>query len=523
MINSIWTKRLLRSFLPFYLFTLFPLSVDAQGERVVRGDCLPDLNDEGTITRGSQRRLPAIRTDWNKDSIYRQLVLLVEFEDTTFSFTNPQAVYDSIFNCEGYNQRYGKGCVAEYFRDQSDSLFNMRFDVFGPYRTSSKAQPYDKPTANTRNYGKALFVEAVNAMLAEHPETDYSVYDWDKDGNVDQIIFVYAGPGGNASQAFYGHIWPNTSSFSTVTAPDGTRLSNYSASNELLSGVSAGIGTICHEFSHCLGLPDIYPTKGTVYSVLDEWDLMDGGNFTNYGWCPPNYTPLEKMLLGWFEPEELTEAASITNLKPVSEGGTVYKISHTASEYYLLENRQQIGWDFGLPGKGLVVYHVNYDKSAWGANKVNGNNDLMRFELVAADNLDYASSMLWAKETYGRQYLDKRQRLNSFIFSNAAFPWIADSAEVKNCELTDSSIPSARMTQKNKAGSYMLSKPITNIRMSEDGLISFDFMGGVYDGISSVTTRRRAAADKVYNLQGQQVAVPRKGIYIVDGKKVIIR
>lgn len=521
MMNSILGKRLLRFFIPFYLFTFLPLSVAAQSERIVRGDCLPDLNDDN-ITRGSQRRLPAFRTDLNKDSIYRQMVVLMEFADTSFLFTNPQAVYDSIFNYDGYNQRQGKGSVAEYFRDQSDSAFNLRFDVYGPYRVSAKAQPYDQPSASTRNYGRASFREAVEAAVEEHPDTDFSVYDWDKDGDVDQVIVVYAGPGGNAGAAYYGYVWPNTSSFSTITAPDGVKISNYSASSEINMKYSAGIGTICHEFSHCLGLPDIYPTAGSVYSVLDEWDLMDGGNFTNYGWCPPNFTPTEKMLLGWLEPEELTEPASITDMKPVSEGGTVYKISHTASEYYLLENRQQRGWDFGVPGKGLVIYHVDYDKSAWNNNRVNGTNDLMRFQLVAADNLDFAASRNWVIETYGRQYLNG-QRLNSFILSNAAFPWIEDSVGVKNCEVTDSSVPSAKMNQKNAAGSKLLSKPITNIRMSEDGLISFDFMGGDPNGISSVTTRRRAAADKVYNLQGQQVAVTRKGIYIVDGKKVIIR
>ena len=166
-------------------------------------------------------------------------------------------------------------------------------------------------------------MEATNLFIEEHPEIDFSQYDWNGNGRVNQVIFIYAGLTGNiTSTACYGHIWPNTSSFPTITTPDGKKISNFTASGELWPyNRSFGIGTICHEFSHSLGLPDIYPTsKNGGYSICDEWDLMDGGNFTNYGWCPPNYTPLEKMLLGWLTPVELTEPTSITDLKSVSEG-----------------------------------------------------------------------------------------------------------------------------------------------------------------------------------------------------------
>ncbi len=467
----------------FTLLTLLPLSLAAQDEliQIRRGDCMPDVTDEAALARGTKPRyLPAIKKDWDPNRTYKQLVILVSFSDTDFLSDNPQERYNSMLNEPGYNERQGAGCMAEYYREQSGGLFNVQFDVYGPYNVDTKAQPYTNPNANTRNYGRNQYITATRMMMEEHPDHDFTQYDWDGNGSIEQVIYVCAGRSGNVgSTSNYGYIWPNTSSFTTITTPDGVKIDNYTSSCELWnSSSSCGIGTICHEYTHSLGLPDIYPTSDSAgFSAVDEWDLMDGGNFTNYGWCPPNFTPLEKMLLGWLQPVELTEAVSIKDLKPVSEGGVVYQIKHTDNEYYLLENRQQKGWDLGVPGKGLVIYHVNYSKASWNANTVNNKRQERGFVLVNADDMDYDAWDQYMIDKKLPTYANK-DYLNNRHLSTSPYPWSTDSTSFVNSELTDNSVPSATMINTNSEGETLMSKPITNIQMTADGLISFDFMGG---------------------------------------------
>ena len=522
---------------------LASMSALAQDFKVVRGGCTPDVvGDEIATTRaGTSRRhfLPPKNRDWDRNRIYRQLVILVAFkgDSTYFNMENPRETYHRMFNESGFNieNRNSKGCVADYFRDQSNGMFNLQFDVFGPYNISLKAQPYESPNGNTSNYGRDAMVEATKMMLDENPNLDFSVYDWNKDGYVNQVVYVFAGYTGNAGKLGYGYLWPNTSSFSSITTPDGLKIMNYTASAERWpssSNLSCGIGTICHEFTHSLGLPDIYPTaNGVGYSIVDEWDLMDGGNFTNYGWCPPNYSPHEKMLLGWLTPIELTDATTITGMKCVEDGGEIYMIKHTENEFYLLENRQWKGWDAGVPGKGLVVYHVNYDVDKWSDNSVNNQKGRPYYSLVHADNLDYDAwdDIMDVREL--SSYIESR-RLHNRHLSTSPYPWTTDSTDFVNDCLTDSSTPASLMYNKNEdTDSKCLSKSIKNVRMSDDGLISFDFEGYVQSAVTTLT-QRKGTMTVVYDLGGHclgcRLDSQRPGLYIVrysDGttKKVVKR
>lgn len=435
------------------------------------------LANEQLQQQSSSRSRRAIRqlaepiTDWNPNRIYRQLVILFSFEDYDFSMEDPAAYYNSVFNEKGFNNGTGVGCVADYFRDQSNGRFNLQFDIYGPYQVSGKAK-----SGSSKNYGSSFLKEATEMMVGENPDIDYSPYDWDGDGYVNQVIYVYAGLAGNIS-GNEGYIWPNTSTFSSIKTADNHIISSYTASGEKFTeNIYAGMGTICHEFTHSLGLPDLYPTSKTigVFSVVDEWDLMDGGNFTGRGWCPPNYSPLEKMLLGWLEPEELTEECTINGLKPVSEGGKVYQIKHTDSEYYLLENRQWTGWDAGLPGQGLVVYHVSYNASKWNSNSVNNIKGKPNYSLVAADNLDYDAWDALMTQRGGSSYAGKSM-MNSFYLSTAPYPWQTDSTDFVNNSLTATSVPATVMYNKNAFGKTILSKSITDIVQNADGTVSFTF------------------------------------------------
>ncbi len=505
-----------KGLLLFYLFTFLPLNSLAQGEEFtfVKGGCLPDISDEGGSHRAS-RRLPARKTDWDATKTYRQMGILFTFSDQDFSMENPKEYYDKLFNQEGFNEGKGPGCVADYYKAQSGGKANFQFDIYGPVQVNFKACPYDAPTDKTRNYGNnpdkdpdknyEPIKEATQLILEANPTVDYSQYDWNGDGYVEQVIYVYAGTPGNTAST-YGCIWPNTSTFSTIEAPGGINLSAYTASGECWgknndTPVYCGLGTICHEFTHSLGLPDIYPVPGGSnypYSSVDEWDLMDGGNFTNWGWCPPNFSSLEKMLMGWLTPVELTEPTTVMDMKPVSEGGAVYQIKHTDTEYLLLENRQWTGWDAGLPGKGLVVFYVNYQQSAWSSNSVNSfmSEDQFRYKLIHADNMTYAQWDAYIQENKLSSYLNSN-RMNRRYLSTSPYP------TESNNELTDKSMPVATMTDKTA-----LSKPITNIQMTDEGWLSFEFMS------NEIT--KLVEGEESY--KGGMVS---KSITPVDGKKTL--
>lgn len=191
------------------LFALLAsLSVSAQDFQIIRGNCLPDLED-GTHRAPGRRVLPAINKQWDATKTYKQAVILIEFDeltpddpsdDTKFSMENPAEYYNKLFNEKGFNERQGPGCVADYYRDQSGGSFNLSFDVYGPVTVHQKAQPYASPDEKTRNYGREVFIEATNKILKVNPDIDWAQYDWNGNSDVNQVIYVYAGYGGNQGQ-----------------------------------------------------------------------------------------------------------------------------------------------------------------------------------------------------------------------------------------------------------------------------------------------------------------------------------
>lgn len=485
-----------------------------------------DLKQSTAMTRSAIHGDFEYKTDWKPKRIYRQMVILVSFADVTFQSEDPQAMYNAMFNEHGYNKYDGAGCIADYFREQSQGRFNVEFDVFGPIQVDAKARYEGSMSAYS---GAEVFAEAMDKFFFQNVYHNFSVYDWDGDGRIEQVIIVYAGYSGNQTGKT-DYIWPNTRLIDGVETFDRHKIRSYSASGELWSNnASCGIGTICHEYSHCFGLPDIYPTTMSVgySSVVDQWDLMDNGNITNQGWCPPNYSPLEKMLLGWGKPIELESDAEIEGMKPISEGGPFYRISHTKSEYYLLENRQWSGWDAGVPGQGLLVWHVNYDRDAWYYNRVNNVHGEPNCHLVAADGLSYSDwDWIFKKTGEKNPYQNKSRLMNKCYLSSAPYPWKTDSTDFVNDCLTDTSLPATKLYSKNDSGSDLLSKPIFNIRQDPDGTISFSFRSSnASDGITDVTHQKNHS-DVIYDLQGRRIpysspSLLSPGLYIINGRKHI--
>jgi M6 family metalloprotease-like protein len=463
------------------------------------------------------RRLRTPNKRWDPNKIYKSPVVLVSFTDRDFSKRNANEVYNKIFNLTGYNQGNGPGCVADYFRTQSSGLFNPQFDIYGPVQVNYTAK-------GVGQYGTPAYREALE-ILSDSLELDFTDYDWDGDGYVEQVIFIYAGFGGNEGvDETDDCIWPSTGSFNTIEL-GGVKASNYTGSAEMFYHYNSlcGIGTVCHEFSHCLGLPDLYPVPGTKtdFSVVDEYDLMDGGNFVNRGWCPPNYSAHEREYLGWLVPTELDSTTLVTGMQSLTQGGPVYRVvnSGNSHEYYLLENRQWDGWDLFIPNHGLLITHIDFSSSLWTSNHVNSDKTHRRLEFVHASG--------WNFQDYTQMTGLKRENGHSPYLRYSVYPYITDTLVVR--DLNDTTLVAATVFNANEQGEKFMSKPIMNIYEYDDATISFNFFGSNEDAATvsiaeAAVPRQRNAA--IYSLTGVRHSRPRRGLNIVvapDGTTVTKR
>ena len=295
----------------------------------------------------------------------RKLVcILVGFSDSTFKET--QANFDNLFNQAGYGTY---GSVKDFYEETSYGQFHLTVDVAGPYNAPNTHHYYGQndpvdPKIKDLNV-RELITWAVNQADAD---VDFSDYDNDGDGNVDGVYVVYAGyneaEGGGADCIWY-HAW----SITPVTL-DGVSVSSYSCSAEYKENTGSdisGIGNICHEFGHVMGAPDFYDTdygeSGGKYPGLGRWCTMASGNFNGDRDCPAHYNPFIKShFFGWVPITTLSTQTYLTLSNSAENDDDFYRYNTTtADEYFLFENRQQVGFDQELPGHGLIVYHVHKD------------------------------------------------------------------------------------------------------------------------------------------------------------------
>lgn len=337
------------------------------------------------------------------EGIKKGIVILVEFTDAKFTIENPQSAYTRFFNEEGYNEGGMAGSVRDYFLRQSYEKLQIDFDVFGPYTLSREMAYYGKPIKKLNEKGEweietndtipdVMIREAVDA--AEKDGVNFSKYSWYNNKIVDQVFVIYAGYA-QAQGADENTIWPHrwalwNNKRDLRIAYDGCTINNYACAAELMgkSGTTMdGIGTACHEFSHCLGLPDMYDTKGDNFG-MSYWDVMDQGSYNDDSRTPAGYTSYERWFSGWLTPTEIKETRRVTDMKPIATNKEAYVLYNDKNkdEYYLLENRQPVGFDAKLPGHGLLILHVDYDKTAWSGNTVNVDANHQRVTIIPADN-----------------------------------------------------------------------------------------------------------------------------------------
>ena len=382
----------------------------------------------------------------------RGLVILVAFRDCDFVTPDPNAVFSGYFNEVGYSYNGMGGSVRDYFNAQSYGKLDVEFDVVGPYKLSRNMSYYGGNDANGNDSAPQQMAE--EACRLANPDVDYRNYDWDGDGEVDQIFLIYAGYGENYEGAAPNTIWPHAFNMPSANVMlDYIKLWSYACTSELMGTkgeVLAGIGTACHEFSHCLGLPDTYDTNYSGGKGMGQWDVMCSGSYNRNGYVPAGYTAHERWLSGWLEPVEITEYTEVKDMKPLVESPEAYILYNEANrdEFYLLENRQQVGFDAGLPGHGLMVMHIDYDQKVWESNAPNNNPNHQRSTYIPADG--------------------------AFSSNGDAGDPFPGKKIVHN--LTDFSTPSATVYNANTDGEKLMHKPIENITEAEEGLLSFSVM-----------------------------------------------
>lgn len=405
-----------------------------------------DLVQMAEVRRRSSQVKVAGQSYFPTTGNLKGVVLLVEFADNNFHENHGQEVFNSVMNEPGFSSYGATGSARDYFVDQSHGLFTPDFDVFGPIKLTKKMSYYGANNSYGEDSNAAEMVKEACETAESELGVDFSKYDYDEDGEVDFVYVIYAGYA-ESYGASSNTIWPHASNITShwlSCEVSGKTIGRYACSSELkfVSGDTLeGIGTFCHEFSHVLGLPDIYNTRSSSDFQLGQWDIMDQGNYNNDSHTPPSYSAFEKASLGWMELTELTAPSSRVELPEFNESNIAYRISTAdENEFFTLENRQQVGWDMYQPCRGLMIIHVCYDQSAWDGNFVNSG-ILSRYDLVEADG--------------NQSYLTQSTDLYPLPDNNS---------------FTDYSSPSS-LSWSGAA----TEKGVTNIQ-DEDGLITFRFM-----------------------------------------------
>lgn len=460
--------------------------------------------------------------------VKKGLVVLVDFKNKKFSDGHDLEYYKNVINGKDFSDEEEGyvGSVRDYFLAQSNGQFELDFDVVGPVTMSKNYGYYGNDGAYQKD-------EKVYEMIKEacdgiQDKVNLKDYDWDGDGEADQVFFLYAGLG-QASGGSAGTVWPHESELRYwpcgVLSYSTGKINTYACANELQPEtqgssryISAGIGTICHEFSHCLGFADMYDTTGGGGYGMSVFDVMDQGSYNGNGFVPCNYTAFERIYAGWVEPIELIDPATVKDMKSVSDYGRpfiMYNYKNT-NEYFLLENRQNTGWDEGLYGSnGLLIVHVNYVPSRWANNSVNSSAE--KIQCCTVVNADGS------------------RENTQYSLQGDLYPYEVKGVTM-NDEFTDESEPAAKLYTKNSDNSYALGIPITNIKRSK-GSVSFLVCGGddknvidntfngVVDGINGVTVVKKAADKRIYSIDGRYLGTDAsalgKGIYVVGGKKIV--
>lgn len=485
-------------------------------------------------------------------------VVLMEYPDRKFSLQGEELrdTFNHYFNRETRlsaslaSQFIGHSSVRTYFLDASHGKLDLEFEIYGPYTSNYNHTKYGHNNKNGNSASVPLKQEAIEKA---NDDIDFTEYDSDGDGNVDMLYIVYAGLGANFGEDDTA-IWPHCANNYSFFADD-MRINVIGVSNEVINvPVSetkteqrlVGIGVLCHEFSHGMGLPDLYWTTSDV--PTDErglpdynncgpefWDLMDGGENIHWSFWPVQYAAWEKEAMGWIEFEELKEPQRVT-IYPFDsfdkEGNClgkacVVKNPENEDEYYVIENFMcsRNHWNYTMWSNyaslsyktpGLMITHVNGYKGIAPTMTPNNTYGKPNITLLPADGFIMAELSI-GKECW---YDGKAQEITNIMYS----------AELAGDPYPGTDNVTEITSYKNYTGEDMGTLyPISDITVNADRSISFYFRKAEYiaTSISNMSETNNAERKKIYSVDGRYMGcdanVLPNGVYIKNGKKFIVR
>ncbi len=454
-------------------------------------------------------------------------VVLVNFKDVKFKINKPKEAFEQLFNSDtqadlGNRNDRNYGSVAKYFRDMSNGEFTPKFKVYDPVTVNQPETHYGGTREDDNSDEKPRLLVKDALKLVEDQVTEDDIKSFCSDGNtIDCVYIVYAGLGQNDG-GDGTTVWANCWTTDGATL-GGKEVRRYTMSGELspwkiedgtIPAVN-GLGVICHEFSHSLGLPDMYPTETSAYldnQEMEYWDLMDGGEYTHAGFCPTAYTAFEKEQMGWqVDIRTLDSDASVT-----MTSGTAYKIVNPQNdkEYLMLEYIQQKGWNKYLFGNGLLVYHVCLPSETLDlGTRLNNAPGYPGMAVVPADGACLSSYIKANENDYG----------NSLY--GDLFPGTGNLQGQNVTELSDTNKqPNFCWYNAAKTEKLNTNKAIKNIKY-DNGVLTFDYVNDVASGILPVWGDKQATDGRVYSINGaylgDDITKLPHGIYIVNGQKIV--
>lgn len=397
----------------------------------------------------------------------KAIVILAQYTDKKFTADNSLDLYKKAINGINYKDGDFRGSVRDYFRAQSNGQFDIDFDVVGVCPLKYPYSHYGKNVGNDEPNSYEMIVEA--CQWAHNNGTDFSKYDWNGDGKVDQVYVIYAGLG-EADGGTTNTVWPHmfylsayegTEYYEKGLTLDGVTIDTYACGPELQGdGRNNGVGTFCHEFSHCMGFPDLYDYNSSWFG-MGYFDLMDSGSYNGDGYLPAGYSAAEKSDCGWIELKDMTnitETVNVTDMAPQTQNGDAYIIKNKGNEneYFVVEYRAKDGWDAEIPDEGIMITHIDFDQDIWNYNTANTKGNYYKGDKLYTNN-----HMRWtikhANNTTSTDYLKQ---------IDALYPYNS------NNKLTRTSKPTSSLYNTNSDGTNFMHVDITNMAVDEDNAVA---------------------------------------------------
>ena len=458
----------------------------------------------------------------------RILTILAAFQDVGFTVNDPVKAFDQYLNGNkqedlGNMNQLNVASVRQYFNTCSYGNFTPQFDVVGPL-TLPQNMAYYGGKNNTGSDDRFSDFCRDALELAKDIVSDWSTYDNDKDDRIELVCVIFAGYGQNQGGAD-STIWAKAS-YQNIKVNDTQRISRFNCCPELFHpqypDYINGTGVFIHEFSHCMGLPDLYATTSTAYvnnQGMETFSIMDYGLYNRNGFAPCPYNAWEQEVMGWTKIEELKPTADsqqqVSDLLPLIEGGKAYKLVNADNDrdYIVMENIQKRGLNMYSAAHGLLVYHVDYPYNTVNMTDAPNNNPGHPGVAVVPANGTLISSYLRGK---GKKYTNEewKESLSSSVFPGPEnVTALTSQMQLPNYCLWNG------MTA--KATGFQLNTISEN---TETGTVSFIVASDNPSSIDDVRWLKPDDSHVVYDLQGRRIqGCLKAGIYIVDGKKIYVK